>query len=55
VPPTANSHQVGRAVAEAAAELGRRVAFLGSTDLTHYGPRYHFTPLGVGLEGIRWA
>jgi AmmeMemoRadiSam system protein B len=55
VPPNSNSHQVGRVVAEAAAELSRRVAFLGSTDLTHYGPRYRFTPLGVGLEGIRWA
>ncbi len=55
VPPTRAAHEVGRVVAEAAATLDRKVAFLGSTDLTHYGPRYHFTPMGVGIEGTEWA
>ncbi len=29
--------------------------FIGSTDLTHYGPRYGFTPMGVGSEALHWA
>jgi hypothetical protein len=28
---------------------------IGSTDLTHYGPRYGVTPAGVGPQGIEWA
>lgn len=55
VPPMPGSPEVGRAVARAAERLGRRVVFLGSTDLTHYGPWYHFTPHGAGEEGVRWA
>ncbi|HOB76018.1 MAG TPA: AmmeMemoRadiSam system protein B [Phycisphaerae bacterium] len=55
VSPVMMAVEVGRTVAQAAAKLGRRVVFLGSTDLTHYGPRYQFAPQGVGPEGIRWA
>ena len=55
VPPSAAAPLVGREIAEAARRLGRRVRYLGSTDLTHYGPRYQFTPHGVGAEGLRWA
>ncbi len=33
----------------------KRVVCLASTDLTHYGPRYGFTPEGTGEKGIRWA
>jgi len=29
--------------------------FVGSTDLTHYGPRYGYTPYGVGERSHRWA
>jgi len=28
---------------------------IGSTDLTHYGPRYGFTPMGIGSEALHWA
>ena len=55
VPPTASAHEVGRLVAERANEVGREVAFLGSTDLTHYGPRYQFTPMGLGSDALAWA
>lgn len=55
VPPSASSPAVGRAVAEQARVLGRRTVFVGSTDLTHYGPRYRFTPMGCGPEALRWA
>lgn len=33
----------------------KRIVCLASTDLTHYGPRYGFTPQGTGPEAIRWA
>ncbi|GMV96488.1 MAG: AmmeMemoRadiSam system protein B [Phycisphaerae bacterium] len=55
VPPSPAAPRVGAAVAEAAARLGRQVRFLGSTDLTHYGPRYGFLPRGSGAEGLAWA
>ena len=28
---------------------------VGTTDLTHYGPSYRFTPHGVGAKGNGWA
>jgi len=40
-------------------EFARRYAsrpiFVGSTDLTHYGPRYGFTAQGIGEKAHRWA
>lgn len=29
--------------------------FVGTTDLTHYGPRYGYTPHGVGDRAHRWS
>ena len=54
-PATDDAAQVGRVVAEQAQRLGRGVMFFGSSDLTHYGPRYGFAPHGLGAEGLRWA
>jgi len=53
--PGPSALDLGRDVAKQATALGRRVAFLGSTDLTHYGPRYRMTPMGVGPDGLKWA
>lgn len=33
----------------------KRIICLGSTDLTHYGPRYGFVPQGTGAEALKWA
>lgn len=55
VPPAAGIAQVGRVVAEQVQAVGRKAVFLGSTDLTHYGPRYGFTPQGAGAAGLTWA
>jgi AmmeMemoRadiSam system protein B len=46
---------VGRACAAEVLDSGRRVVFLGSTDLTHYGPAFGYEPHGSGEAGIRWA
>lgn len=55
VPHRADGPTIGRIVAEQARLLGRSTLFVGSTDLTHYGPRYGFTPKGVGPAGLQWA
>lgn len=53
VPPTRAALALGEALAEVAS--GQAIVCIGSTDLTHYGPRYGFTPMGVGSAGLRWA
>ncbi len=46
---------LGEALAAAAASLGRKVVCLGSTDLTHYGPDYGFSPKGRGAAAENWV
>jgi len=55
VPPDGHAAHAGEVVAQAASKLGRRVLYFGSTDLTHYGPRYAFTPKGVGWAALQWS
>ncbi len=54
-PPSPRAGDLGRAVAEAARALGKRVAVVGSTDLTHYGPNYGFAPAGSGAKAVDWV
>jgi MEMO1 family protein len=54
-PPSSAAQSLGTAIAEVAAAAGRRVAVAGSTDLTHYGSNYGFSPAGRGEEGLRWV
>jgi AmmeMemoRadiSam system protein B len=53
VPPIPKAGEIGRAAARRL--RGRSAIYLASSDLTHYGPNYGFTPSGVGLAGVRWA
>lgn len=55
VPPTESAIEFGEALAEIIVAGDKRVVVLGSTDLTHYGPNYGFTPMGPGAEGLLWA
>jgi hypothetical protein len=55
VPPGPHAAAVGQFCGRVAKESAVRVAFLGSTDLTHYGPVFWFEPHGHGEAGIRWA
>jgi len=56
VPPTECALPLGDAVGEIiATEAGKKIVCLGSTDLTHYGPRYGFTPMGIASDGYKWA
>jgi AmmeMemoRadiSam system protein B len=37
------------------ADEHKKIVCIGSTDLTHYGPRYDFTPMGTGKQALQWA
>ena len=54
-PNDSASLALGEALAVASKSLGRRVACLGSSDLTHYGPNYGFSPKGRGASAEAWV
>ncbi len=64
--PEARLLMLGVAAAPVAAAIGEQVAklcvaharnpvFVGSTDLTHYGPNYDFEPHGRGAAAVGWV
>lgn len=55
-PPSQQAIRLGEIVASLITiDDERKIICLGSTDLTHYGPRYDFTPMGAGKDGLKWA
>jgi len=55
VPPTDRACEVGDAVGRTLSSYGYDAIVLASSDLTHYGSRYGFVPMGVGEAGLDWA
>ncbi|UCE99610.1 MAG: AmmeMemoRadiSam system protein B [Planctomycetota bacterium] len=55
VPPMEKAVSLGEAVGDIVSADKKKIVCIGSTDLTHYGPRYGFTPMGVGSEAVQWA
>lgn len=55
VPPAIESVKIGERVAELAESLKRDILAIGSTDLTHYGMNYGFTPKGAGEKALDWV
>jgi AmmeMemoRadiSam system protein B len=55
LPADRSSFEAGRLIARTGKALGRRFAVLGSTDLTHYGDNYGFSPQGRGIRALRWV
>lgn len=53
--PSEEALQLGTLLYSAGKRLSRRLAVFGSTDLTHYGNAYGFTPKGTGDEAVRWV
>jgi len=49
------AYKAGQELARVAKALGRKLAVLGSTDLTHYGPNYDFSPKGLGSAALQWV
>ncbi len=54
-PPSPKSIEMGKAVAAVARKMGLNIIVLGSTDLTHYGPNYGYTPQGRGKAALQWT
>ncbi len=53
-PAEISSFEAGKILAETAVNLGRRIVVLSSTDLTHYGRNYGFSPRGSGKPALEW-
>lgn len=55
VPVRETAPAVGVETARRLQRAGLSAVFLASSDLTHYGPNYHFVPAGVGPHALAWA
>jgi MEMO1 family protein len=55
VPPSNLAFDLGALLYEWSLSAGETVGVAGSTDLTHYGPNYGFTPHGTGKEALEWV
>jgi AmmeMemoRadiSam system protein B len=56
VPPTEQAVALGTVVGEIVSrDEQKKIVCIGSTDLTHYGPRYGFVPMGTGKKALQWA
>jgi len=56
VPPRERAVALGNSVGNVIKrDEHKKIVCIGSTDLTHYGPRYGFTPMGVNAEALKWA
>lgn len=55
VPPTPVAETIGAAAVECAEKLGLNVVVIGSTDMTHYGSNYGFSPAGSGQKALDWV
>ena len=55
MPPMPSIIETARRIGEVLASQGGKVVCIGSSDLTHYGNDYGFTPAGLGAKGCKWA
>ena len=46
---------IGSRAVEEANRLGRCIRIIGSTDMTHYGPDFGFSPAGLGEKAVEWV
>ncbi len=51
--PPGDAHLIGRRMGETVSKMGRKIVVVGTTDLTHYGGVYGFTPYGYGETARR--
>jgi AmmeMemoRadiSam system protein B len=50
ISPEAGASKIGQKIGKMLTEQQKNVFVLGSTDLTHYGPRFHFTSYGTSPD-----
>jgi MEMO1 family protein len=53
IPPGENAYITGKRIGEAVLGMGKKIVVVGTTDLTHYGNAYDFTPFGYGEKAKR--
>ncbi|MDX9818855.1 MAG: AmmeMemoRadiSam system protein B [Desulfococcus multivorans] len=54
-PPADTTPAVAETLVSLARETGLSLKVVGSTDLTHYGMNYGFTPKGAGPAALQWV
>ncbi len=54
-PASDQAVKLGEAVHGMLADKGLSAVFIGSSDLTHYGPNYGFSPEGTGEAAVDWV
>ena len=54
-PPSQTAVDLGKELAAVQDRTGARIAVVGSTDLTHYGPNYGFLSAGHGDQARSWV
>lgn len=52
VNPGKQAVELGQKIGKLLSEQNKQIVVLGSTDLTHYGPGFGFTPFGVGIDSL---
>jgi AmmeMemoRadiSam system protein B len=55
LPAEISSFDAGKTLAATAKDIGRNIVVLASTDLTHYGANYRFSPKGSGEKALKWV
>lgn len=55
VPPGEIAIRLGQDIVSYSGELDLKIKVIGSTDLTHYGPNYGFSPAGSGPTAVEWV
>jgi len=55
LPADQSSFEAGKIISATAKKLNRKINVLASTDLTHYGANYGFSPKGTGKTALRWV
>jgi AmmeMemoRadiSam system protein B len=55
VAPSFFASIIGSMAVEEAKKMSRNIKIIGSTDMTHYGPDFGFTPAGTGEEAVQWV
>jgi AmmeMemoRadiSam system protein B len=54
-PSSARAIQLGTVVDSLLQEKDLSAVYIGSADLTHYGPNYGFAPKGRGPDAVQWV
>lgn len=54
-PSSERAIRLGEVVADLIRAHEMNAVFIGSADLTHYGPNYGYAPVGTGASAVKWA